>query len=138
MTRLSLALLLGVAMTVASCAGAAETIPPDVDLAVTMTDYKVALNVTTLKAGSVKIGVKNAGGMEHSFELIKTDLPFDQLPTDVGSAKAKEDGLVKQVKSIGVGKVATLTADLAAGKYVVICNVAGHYQLGMRAALTVE
>jgi uncharacterized cupredoxin-like copper-binding protein len=34
--------------------------------------------------------------------------------------------------------VATLTADLAAGKYVVICNVAGHYQLGMRIALTVQ
>jgi uncharacterized cupredoxin-like copper-binding protein len=135
--RLSLALLLGVAMTVASCAGAAETIPPDVDLAVTMKDYRVELNVTTLKAGTVKIGVKNAGGMEHSFELIKTDLAFDKLPTDA-NAKAREDGLVKQVKSIAVGKVATLTADLAAGKYVVICNVAGHYQLGMRAALTVE
>lgn len=136
--RLSLALLFGIAMTVASCAGAAETIPPDVDLAVTMKDYRVEMNVTTLKAGTVKIGIKNAGGMEHSFELIKSDLPFDKLPMDTGAAKAKEDGLVKQVKSIAVGKVSTLTADLAAGKYVVICNVAGHYQLGMRAALTVE
>jgi uncharacterized cupredoxin-like copper-binding protein len=136
--RVSLALLLGIAMTVASCAGAAETIPPDVDLAVTMKDYRVEMNVTTLKAGTVKIGIKNAGGMEHSFELIKTELAFDKLPMDTGAAKAKEDGLVKQVKTIAVGKVATLTADLAAGKYVVICNVAGHYQLGMRVALTVE
>ena len=135
--RLSLALLLGIAMTVASCAAAAENIPPDVDLAVTMKDYRVELNVATLKAGTVKIGVKNAGGMEHSFELIKTDLPFDKLPT-TGDARAREDGLVKQIKSIAVGKVATLTADLAAGKYVVICNVAGHYQLGMRAPLAVE
>jgi uncharacterized cupredoxin-like copper-binding protein len=31
-----------------------------------------------------------------------------------------------------------VSADLAAGKYVVICNVAGHYQLGMRAALEVQ
>jgi uncharacterized cupredoxin-like copper-binding protein len=74
--------------------------------------------------------------MEHSFELIKTDLPFDQLPT--ADAKAKEDGLVKQVKSLPVGKVSVVSADLAAGKYVVICNIAGHYQLGMRAALTVQ
>jgi uncharacterized cupredoxin-like copper-binding protein len=138
-TRLPLALLLGLALTIAACAGgAAETIPPDVDLAVTMKDYRVELNVDTVKAGTVKIGVKNAGGMEHSFELIKSDLPFDKLPIDSGSAKAKEDGLIKQVKSIGVGKVATLTADLAAGNYVVICNVAGHYQLGMRVALTVR
>ena len=138
MTRVSLALLLGVALTIASCAGAAETIPADVDLAVTMKDYRVELSVDTVKAGTVKIGIKNAGGMEHSFELIKSDLPFDKLPVDSGAAKAKEDGLVKQVKSLGVGKVSVVTADLAAGNYVIICNVAGHYQLGMRAALKVQ
>jgi len=137
-TRLPLALLLGVALTIAACAGAAETIPPDVDLAVTMKDYKVELSVETVKAGSLKIGVRNAGGMEHSFELIKTDLPFDKLPVDSGAAKAKEDGLIKQVKTLGVGKVSVVIADLAAGNYVIICNVAGHYQLGMRAALTVR
>ena len=137
MIRLSLALLLGLAVIVAACSAAAEVIPTDVDVAVHMQDYKVILSVATVKAGSVKFGIKNEGSMEHSFELIRTDLPFDKLPT-TGDAKAKEDGLVKQVKSLPVGKVSVVTADLAAGKYVVICNVAGHYQLGMRAALTVQ
>ena len=137
MTRLSLALLLGLAVTVAACSGAAEVIPTDVDVSVHMQDYKVILSVETVKAGTVKFGIKNEGGMEHSFELIKTDLPFDKLPT-TADAKAKEDGLIKQVKSIAVGKVSVVSADLAAGKYVIICNVAGHYQLGMRAAFTVN
>jgi len=135
--RFSLALLLGLAVTVAACASAAENIPADVDVAVHMQDYKMILSVATVKAGTVRFGIKNEGSMEHSFELIRTDLPFDQLPT-TGDSKAKEDGLIKQVKSIAVGKVSVVTADLAAGKYVVICNVAGHYQLGMRAALTVN
>jgi uncharacterized cupredoxin-like copper-binding protein len=134
--RLPLALLLGLALTVAACAAASENIPADVDVAVHMQDYRVILSVATVKAGTVRFGVKNEGGMEHSFELIKTDVPFDQLLT--ADAKAKEDGLVKQVKSLGVGKVSVVSADLAAGKYVVICNIAGHYQLGMRAALTVQ
>jgi len=134
--RLSLALLLGLALTFAACATASDNIPADVDVAVHMQDYRVILSVATVKAGTVRFGIKNEGGMEHSFELIKTDLPFDQLPT--ADAKAKEDGLVKQVKSLGVGKVSLVSADLAAGKYVIICNVAGHYQLGMRAALTVQ
>jgi uncharacterized cupredoxin-like copper-binding protein len=134
--KLPLALLLGIAVTVAACAGASENIPADVDVAVHMQDYKVILSVATVKAGTVRFGIKNEGGMEHSFELIKTDLPFDQLPT--ADAKAKEDGLIKQVRSLGVGKVSVVSADLAAGKYVIICNVAGHYQLGMRAALTVN
>ena len=137
MTRLSLALLLGLAVTVAACSGAAEVIPTDVDVSVHMQDYKVILSVETVKAGTVKFGIKNEGSMEHSFELIRTDLPFDKLPT-TGDAKAKEDGLIKQVKSIAVGKVSVVSADLAAGKYVIICNVAGHYQLGMRAAFTVN
>jgi uncharacterized cupredoxin-like copper-binding protein len=135
--RLSLALLLGLAVTVAACSAAAEVIPTDVDVAVHMQDYKVILSVPTMKAGTVKFGIKNEGSMEHSFELIKTDIAFDQLPT-TGDAKAKEDGLIKQVKSIAVGKVSVVSADLAAGKYVIICNVAGHYQLGMRAAFTVN
>ena len=135
--RLPLALLLGLAVTIAGCASSADNIPADVDVAVHMQDYKVILSVATVKAGTIRFGVKNEGNMEHSFELIKTDLPFDQLPTS-GDAKAKEDGLVKQVKSLGVGKVSVVSADLAAGKYVVICNVAGHYQLGMRAALIVN
>ena len=137
MTRFPLALLLGLALTAAACSAASEVIPADVDVAVHMQDYKVILSVATVKAGAVRFGIKNEGTMEHSFELIKTDLAFDQLPT-TGDAKAKEDGLVKQVKSLPVGKVSVVAADLAAGKYVIICNIAGHYQLGMRAALTVQ
>jgi uncharacterized cupredoxin-like copper-binding protein len=129
-------LLLGVAVTIAGCAGGSETIPADVDVAVHLKDYRVELSVATVKPGTVRFGVKNEGGMEHSFELMRTDLPFDKLPTV--DAKAKEDGLVKQVKSLAVGKVSVVTVDLAAGKYVIICNVAGHYQLGMRAALTIQ
>ena len=134
--RLPLALLLGIALTFAACAPASENIPADVDVAVHMQDYRVILGVATAKPGTVRFGIKNEGGMEHSFELIRTDLPFDQLPT--ADAKAKEDGLVKQVQSLPVGKVSVVVVDLAAGKYVIICNVAGHYQLGMRAALTVQ
>jgi len=31
-----------------------------------------------------------------------------------------------------------VTLDLAPGKYVLICNVAGHYQLGMHISFTVD
>ena len=137
MRHLSLALLFGVAMTVSACAGQAETIPPDVDLAVVLRDYKVELSAPTVKAGKVRIGVKNSGGMVHQFDLIKTDLAPDKLAIE-GGAKAKEDGLVKQVLDIAIGKVVVVTADLAPGNYLIICNVSGHYQLGMRAALKVE
>ena len=56
--------------------------------------------------------------MEHSFQVIKTDLPPDKLPTDGASAKAKEDGKVGEIASIPAGKSAAVTVDLAPGKYV--------------------
>jgi len=86
----------------------------------------------------VKIGIRNLGTMVHDFDLIKTDLPFDKLPIDNAAAKANTDGLVRQMQNISPNRVTTLEVNLAAGGYVIICNVAGHYQLGMRAALKVE
>ena len=126
------------ALVVVSCSQPAETLPADVQLTVTLKDYGVTLSSPTVKAGTVKIGVQNSGAMAHQFDLIKTDVAADKLPVDQGSAKAKEDGLVKQVLNIGIGKTAVVTADLAAGHYVILCNVPGHYQLGMRADLTVN
>ena len=61
------------------------------------------------------------------------------LAVDLAAAKAKEDGKVGATREpIGAGRVAALTLDLTPGSYVLLCNVAGHYQLGMHAPLRVE
>ena len=125
------------AIVASSCASAPETLPSDVQVTVDMKEYTITLSPATVKAGVVKIGIRNLGTMVHDFDLYKTDLPFDKLPVDGGSAMVKIDGLVKQMRNISPNRVTTLDASLAAGSYVIICNVAGHYQLGMRAALTV-
>jgi len=82
--------------------------------------------------------VRNLGTMEHSFQVIKTDLAADKLPVDGASARAKEDGKVGEIPSIPAGKSASVTVELTPGKYVFICNVAGHYGLGMHTGFTVE
>jgi len=134
-----IALLALTALLVVSCGAAQQaTLPDDVQVTVDLKDYSVTVTPDHIKAGTIKIGIRNLAAMEHQFDLIKTDLAADKLPIDGATAKAKEDGLVKQVKGIGGGRVATVTADLQPGHYVIICNIAGHYQLGMRATLTVE
>jgi len=134
----SLTPLVAIALLIAACAGAPEAAPTDSQVVAEMTDYKIAVNVPSAKAGKIKIGVRNLAAMEHSFEVIKTDLAPDKLPVDGASAKAKEDGKVGEIKSIPAGKSASVTVDLQAGNYVFICNIAGHYQLGMRTGFTVE
>jgi uncharacterized cupredoxin-like copper-binding protein len=133
-------LLVGLCLLVlvASCSSAPETLPADVALIVDMKEYSITLNTPTVKAGVVKFGIRNLGTMVHDFNLIKTDLAPDKLPIDTASAKARTDGLVKQMINIAQGRVTTLDADLAPGHYVIICNVAGHYQLGMRTELAVQ
>ena len=127
-----------VALVVVTCGAAPESAPSGSQVVAEMTDYKITVNVPSVKAGSIKIGVRNLGTMEHSFQVIKTDLAPDKLPTDGASAKAKEDGKVGEIASIPAGKSAAVTLDLAPGKYVFICNVAGHYQLGMHTGFTVD
>jgi uncharacterized cupredoxin-like copper-binding protein len=132
------AALAALALLVAACAQPAADAPAGSQVVAEMADYKITVNVSSVKAGSIKIGVRNLGTMEHSFEVIKTDLPPDKLPVDGASAKAKEDGKVGGIASIAAGKSAAMTLDLTPGKYVFICNVAGHYQLGMHTGFTVE
>lgn len=139
MTPRLAALLCALALLVASCGSSAPaTLPADVQVTIDMKDYSVTVTPSTFKAGTIKFGVRNLGAMAHQFDLIKTDLAADKLPVDNASAKAKEDGLVKQLLNIPPGKVATISGDVQPGHYVIICNVAGHYQLGMRAEFKAE
>jgi uncharacterized cupredoxin-like copper-binding protein len=132
------AALLTLALLVVSCAQPAADAPAGSQVVAELADSKITVNVPSVKAGRIKIGVRNLGTMEHSFLVLKTDLAQDKLPTDPASAKAKEDGKVGEIASIPAGKSASVTIDLVPGKYVFICNIAGHYQLGMHTGFTVD
>jgi uncharacterized cupredoxin-like copper-binding protein len=134
----SVAALIALALLVAACAGPAADAPAGSQVVAELTDYKITVNVPSVKAGKIKIGVRNLATMQHSFEVLKTDVPQDKIPVDLASAKAKEDGKVGEIASIPAGKSAAVTIDLTPGKYVLMCNVAGHYQLGMHIGFTVD
>jgi uncharacterized cupredoxin-like copper-binding protein len=126
------------ALLLATCTPTPDPAPPGSQVVVELSDYTVTLSVPSIKAGSVKIGVRNLAGMAHDFVAIKTDLAPDKLPLDGASGKAKEDGKVARIDTIPGGKAASVTVDLVPGRYVLICNIPAHYQLGMHAGFTVE
>ena len=107
-------------------------------LYVDVSDYKVVTDHPTIAAGHVVIGIRNHAAMAHELKVIKTDQLPDQLPVDGASAKVTEDSKVGELLNITGGASRKLVLDLAPGKYVLICNVAGHYQLGMRVGLEVH
>ena len=102
---------------------------------VTEKEFKLTPVPTSAKAGAVIFSVKNAGALTHDFVVLKTNLPPNKLP--VKSSKAVEVGRVGKLGVFKPGVTKKLTLTLKPGKYVLICNVAGHYGFGMRAGFKV-
>lgn len=131
--------LLTVLLLVASACSAAPADTGEVpNLYADLSDFKITIDHPTIASGHVVIGVRNHAAMLHELKVIKTDLAPDQLPLDGATAKAKEDGKVGELPNVAAGASRKLVLELAPGKYVLICNVVGHYQLGMRVGLEVQ
>ena len=124
--------------------------------------YYVRPEQKTVEAGTVTFAVTNAGELTHEF--IVHSNPDDVATGDL-TINAEEDAAVLVEQNIigaapyatppivppdkqpgdadhripGGGWGAELTVDLAAGKYILICNLPGHYTGGKQySALTVE
>ena len=127
-----------VAIVASACAAAPSDTSEIPSLYVDISDFKLVTDHPTIAAGHVVVGIRNHASMLHELVVIKTDLAPDQLPVDGATAKAKEDGKVGELLNIAGGASRKLVLELTPGKYVLICNVAGHYQLGMRVGLEVQ
>jgi uncharacterized cupredoxin-like copper-binding protein len=104
-------------------------------------DFAITLDKSSAAAGNVTFHVTNDGPATHQFLVLKTDDAPDALPTDSeGNADTTAKGVndVGQIESINAGSSQDLSVELQPGKYVVICNLPGHYKLGMHAGLTVS
>ncbi len=106
----------------------------------TESDFAIGLDRTSVKAGGVQFRVTNDGPSQHEFVVLKTNLPATALPVADGQAEEEGEGVqhVDEVEDLGSGQTGTLDVTLDPGNYVLICNLPGHYEQGMRAAFTVN
>ena len=93
-----------------------------------------------VKAGEVTFKVKN-DSKDTVHEMIVMyladsgkPLPYVEAENRVDEDKAGDKG---EVSELDPGKSGALTVELKAGKYLLICNVPGHYGAGMWAEFTV-
>jgi uncharacterized cupredoxin-like copper-binding protein len=127
----------------ASIATAASPVAPTdpcaaTQVAASLTEMAIMLDVSTVPAGPTTFTITNQGTAEHEFVVIATDLAADQLPVAAGIVVLDGLQVVGQALAIQPGTTTTLTVDLAAGPYVIICNIPGHYLAGMHTTLTVQ
>ena len=100
----------------------------------------IRTDLSSVKAGAVTFDVTNwSRSIVHEMVVIPVDSPDAALPYDYNKQEVIED----QVKVLGEtdelqpNASKTLTLDLPAGNYLLICNVPGHYASGMQIPFTV-
>lgn len=93
----------------------------------------VVPDTLTTAAGPITFVVHNDGVARHDFYVLKTDLPADKLPTNTGEVLVTATGIesIGRIANIDIGSSGSLSLNLTPGKYVLICNVPGHYDEGM-------
>jgi uncharacterized cupredoxin-like copper-binding protein len=109
---------------------------------VTLEDYRITSPVATLPAGIVSFDVSNRGPSTHEFVIFETDRPADQLPLGEDGLTIDEDSPflrhIGEFSQVDIGRTGTLVLRLPPGRYVLVCNLEGHYLGGMHLAMTVH
>lgn len=88
------------------------------------------------KAGKLKLTLVNEGKAEHELVVLKTDQPAAGLK--VSGGRVDEADSVGEISETAPGATKSATLTLGPGRYVLVCNIPGHYQGGMRGTLTVR
>ena len=107
-------------------------------ITVTLSEWSVKPSAAKAKAGSVTFKTSNKGAVAHELAVFKTDSEATKIPVAGAAADETKVTVVGRTASIDAGKSEDKTFELAAGKYVLVCNLPAHYQQGMTTAFTVE
>jgi len=143
---------------VAGCSSAAAKEPVSGTVVnVSITDHTAVnqpmsftIDKTSAPAGDVTFVVKNDGTIAHELVVLQTDVASDQIPVNAagdppapaatGANKILEDNNIGETgdPELQKGDSRTFTIkDMKPGHYVLVCNLAAHYQMGLRADFTV-
>lgn len=97
----------------------------------------------TAAAGSVTISAPNEGQTEHEMVLFRSDadpasLPVSGNEVDEQAFEAQGAENVGEIEEVGPGQTKSGSFKLTPGKYVMICNLPGHYAQGMYGSVTAK
>jgi uncharacterized cupredoxin-like copper-binding protein len=113
-----------------------------VTLPVTEKDYRISSSVAAVPAGIVSFHVYNRGPSTHEFVVFETTQPADQLPLGADGLTVDEDSPslhpVGEISQVDIGQSLTLVLGLPPGRYVLLCNLEGHYLGGRYSVVTVN
>jgi uncharacterized cupredoxin-like copper-binding protein len=105
---------------------------------VKLIDYTVVPSARSTTSGRVTFVVHNADGVPHNLVVLRTSIAPRSLPVTGEHGRARETGRQGGTAFLDDEQTVRLTLTLRAGRYLLICNVPGHYQRGMVVAFRVR
>lgn len=93
-------------------------------------EFTIAPDAPSAPAGKVTFTVTNYGKMTHEMVIVPS-------PAGGGKALAKADGTANETGALGetkdvpAGGTKSFAVDLKPGKYILLCNLPGHFAGGM-------
>ena len=104
-------------------------------------EWKISASTASHVAGPITFYLDNQGNIDHEFVIIQTDSRAKDLVAKVDPATMRldEETLTSpgEYGDLASGVTGTFAIDLPAGHYVLMCNIADHFQLGMYTDLEV-
>ncbi len=131
---LGLAAAVGLGALALPAAVFAQAAPINVELS----EFAIKAGATSAAAGTVNFAAKNVGANNHEIVIVRSSAAPGSLPLNASNGVDEAQvQVVKRMDRIAGGASGTLSADLTAGSYILLCNVGTHYQRGMNIAFTV-
>jgi uncharacterized cupredoxin-like copper-binding protein len=133
---LALGVAVGVVALLAGPAAPADNATSASVVSVALSEWKLEPGQVTVRGGRVSFVVRNDGTMAHEFLVLRSERHHHVLKVKGG--KAVETGRLGRIPQIAVGESKRLSLKITPGKYVLLCNMLGHYQAGQYASLRVR
>ena len=109
---------------------------------VTMHDFGITVSRHVVAAGKVVLHVTNNGPSTHEINVDLTQYGAADIPLKRDGLTAAEDakGLkrIDSIEQVNLHHTGDLTLDLKPGRYVLWCNLEGHYLGGMHQTFDVR
>ena len=138
-TLLLAPLLVLIAVALAACGGGGAQPAGPETANVTLSEFKIEASKASFTTGKTyRFVVKNVGKLEHEFMIAPSNMPMgtsmDQMH-NMAVAFIEEDELQPgQTHSVDV----TLSNAMPMGQMELACRLPGHYEQGMKLAITVQ
>ncbi len=107
-----------------------QAAPDEVELDFVLSDFAID-GPGAVAAGLVRFNVANEGAAIHELVIVRTDVAADALPVAGGVVVESDLDVVGEIEEFPGGQDRSATFELSAGRYFLICNVPGHFALGM-------